>query len=190
MATKSSARALMRRAAQVFSDKVHGVGRDRWAADTPCAQWSVRDLVNHVTGEHLWAPHLLHGESVAQVGDRYDGDVLGDDPTKTWDTAIAGSLAAWSAASDDQVVHLSFGSAPASEYADQMLMDLAVHAWDLARGAGLPDRLDPEVVAHVWAYASDALPRWQGAGIFAAPVEVDRDDLQDRLIGLTGRDPS
>lgn len=188
--TKSSARPLMSKGAEVFGGKVHDVPADRWDAPTPCPAWSVRDVLNHVVSEHRWAPHLLHGETLAQVGNRYDGDVLGTDPVAGWDAAIAESLTAWSDASDDQTVHLSFGAAPLSEYADQMLLDLAVHAWDLAQGAGISVRLDPHLVAYVWAYAAVAIPRWQGAGIFAAPVEIDSDDLQDRLIALVGRDPS
>jgi uncharacterized protein (TIGR03086 family) len=188
--SQSSARTLMPRAAEVFGDHVHRVADDRWKAPTPCTEWSVHDLVNHVVAEHLWAPHLIDGQTIERVGDRYDGDVLGDDPVAAWDAAIAGSLAAWARAGDDEIVHLSMGEAPVSEYAEQMLFDLAVHAWDLAHGAGLPDRLDPGVVEHVWAYASQVVPQWQGSGIFARPVKVDSDDRQDQLIGLAGRHPS
>ena len=73
-----------------FGEKVRAVPADRWTAPTPCTDWSVRDLVNHVTGEHLWAPHLLDGETIAQVGDRYDGDVLGDSPVAAWERAADG----------------------------------------------------------------------------------------------------
>src|SRR5665213_1363632 len=90
-----------------FGDKVRAVPADRWAAPTPCTDWSVRDLVNHVTGEHLWAPHLLDGETIAQVGDRYDGDVLGDSPLTAWESAADASRAAWLSTSPGAVVHLS-----------------------------------------------------------------------------------
>jgi uncharacterized protein (TIGR03086 family) len=81
------------------------------------------------------------------------------------------------------------GKAPVAEYANQMLMDLTVHAWDLAQAAGLPDRLDPDVVEYVWEYAEQVIPQWQGTGIFAPPVKVTGNDRQDQLIGLTGRHP-
>lgn len=188
--TQSSARTLMPRAAEVFGARVHRVTDEQWKAPTPCTEWSVHDLVNHVVAEHLWAPHLIDGETIAKVGDRYDGDVLGDDPATAWDAAIAASLAAWARARDDEIVHLSMGEAPVSEYAEQMLFDLAVHAWDLARGAELDERLDPDVVEHVWAYASQVVPQWQGSGIFARSVKVASHDRQDQLIGLAGRHPS
>ncbi|WP_020576232.1 TIGR03086 family metal-binding protein [Actinopolymorpha alba] len=187
--TQESARTLMPRAARVFSDRVHGVPANQWTGSTPCTEWTVRDLVNHLASEHLWAPHILGGETIEQVGDRYDGDVLGTDPVATWDAAIADSLAAWARTSDDAQVHLSFGDTSAEEYAEQMLFDLAVHAWDLARGAGLDERLDPVVVRHVWAYASEAVPQWQGTPMMAPPVPIKSDDQQDKLIALTGRRP-
>lgn len=164
-----------------------------WSAPTPCTDWSVRDVVNHVTGEHLWAPHLLRGETIEEVGDRYDGDVVGTDPVAAWDAAAAASIAAFAAANEDQTVHLSYADVPASEYAEQMLMDLAVHAWDLAKGAGLDDRLDPAAVEHVAGYvagfAAGTVDQWRSGGMLGPAVPVDSDDPQDRLIGFLGRRP-
>ena len=118
-----------------FTEKVRAVPDDRWDAPTPCTEWSVRDLVNHMTSEHLWAPHLLRGETLDQVGDRYDGDVLGDDPVDVG--AGRGCVRAmWLEVAPGTPVHLSSGPTPVEEYAEQMRLDLVVHGWDLARGAG------------------------------------------------------
>jgi uncharacterized protein (TIGR03086 family) len=172
-----------------FGEKVRAVPADRWSAPTPCEDWSVRDLVNHVTGEHLWAPHLLDGETIAQVGDRYDGDVLGDSPLAAWERAAEASRPAWLAASPDDVVHLSFGDNPALEYGRQMLSDLVIHGWDLARGAGLDETMDPTAVESVLRYLEVNAKSWADAGIFAAPVEIEADDPASRLIALSGRRP-
>ncbi|HEY5201582.1 MAG TPA: TIGR03086 family metal-binding protein [Acidothermaceae bacterium] len=172
-----------------FGDKVRAVPADRWAAPTPCTDWSVRDLVNHVTGEHLWAPHLLDGETIAQVGDRYDGDVLGDSPVKAWERAAEASRGAWLSASPDAVVHLSFGDNPALEYGQQMLSDLLIHGWDLARGAGLDETMDSAAVAMVLVYMEANAKSWEAAGIFAPPVHIDSDDPAKRLVALSGRQP-
>ena len=64
-----TARVLLPKAAAVFTGLVHEVPADGWAAPTPCAQWSVRDLVAHLTREHLWVPDLLAGRTVEVVGD-------------------------------------------------------------------------------------------------------------------------
>jgi uncharacterized protein (TIGR03086 family) len=173
-----------------FGEKVRAVPATAWAAPTPCTDWSVRDLVNHVTGEHLWAPHLLDGETIAQVGDRYDGDVLGDSPPDAWERAAKNSRAVWLTASPDTVVHLSFGDVPALEYGQQMLSDLVIHGWDLSRGAGLDETLEPAAaVARSLAYLEPNVKLWEQAGIFAAPVEISAEDAASRLLALSGRKP-
>jgi uncharacterized protein (TIGR03086 family) len=182
--------ALIPQAAEGFSWRVHAVPGDRWQAPTPLDEWSVRDLVNHLVSEHLWVPHLLRGETLEQVGDRYDGDVVKDDPAAAWEDAIAGSLAAWGAVpADAPPVQTSAGPTPVLEYAEQVLMDLTVHAWDLARGAGLDDRLDAACVEDVLAFVRPRIGEWRGYGIFKDPVPTDSTEPQDQLIALTGRDP-
>ncbi|HSA53111.1 MAG TPA: TIGR03086 family metal-binding protein [Yinghuangia sp.] len=179
------------KALREFDTRVHEVGPRQWDAATPCTEWSVRDLVNHVTGEHLWAPWLLRGATLAEVGDRYDGDVLGDDPVRVWEGATADSRDAFHAAGAlDGRVHVTGGRIAASEYGWQMISDLTVHAWDLARGIGADDRLDEDLVREVYDRIAPQVPNWQGSGMFAAPVEVPDDArTQDRLVGLLGRKP-
>lgn len=189
MSENSSARKLIPDAARRFNDAVHAVPDDRWSAATPCSDWTVRDVVNHVVSEHLWAPHLLRGESLEDVGDRYDGDVVGEDPVAAWDRAMADSLAAFAQVEDDQPVELSFGTVPVREYASQMLVDLTVHGWDAARGAGIDDRLEPRTVTASLAYSERHGDEYAGSGLFAEPVKIDSDDPQDRLLALLGRDP-
>src|SRR4051794_26430814 len=71
---------LYRDSVQRFTAAVAQVRPDQWSAPTPCADWDVRALVNHVVSEQLWSVPLLAGATIAEVGDKYDGDVLGGDP--------------------------------------------------------------------------------------------------------------
>jgi hypothetical protein len=71
-----------RRAMAGFDRVVHHVREDQWDGPTPCTEWSVRAVVNHLVAEQLWVPHLLRGETLADVGDRHEGDVLGADPIR------------------------------------------------------------------------------------------------------------
>jgi uncharacterized protein (TIGR03086 family) len=180
---------LLPAALDAWTRHVHAVPAERWAAPSPAERWTVRDVVNHVTAEHLWAPHLLRGESLAAVGDRYDGNVLGDDPVTAWDAAQRASREAFGAAAPQDRVELSAGDTPAEEYAEQMLLDLVVHGWDLARGAGLDGRAEPALAGHVLQYAGTRRPQWEGSGLFAPQVATDSGDPTDRLVALLGRDP-
>ncbi|WP_326949759.1 TIGR03086 family metal-binding protein [Amycolatopsis sp. NBC_01307] len=123
-------------AIRAFGEAVHAAGDGAWGRRTPYTAWTVRDLVNHLVAEQLWAPSLLAGATLDDVGDRFDGDVLGEDPAGAWDAAAEGAREAFL---DDGVlertVHLSYGLVPAREYGWQMTIDAAVHSWDLARPA-------------------------------------------------------
>lgn len=162
----------------------------QWDRPTPCGAWSVRDLLGHLTSEHLWAPHLLRGETLEQVGDRYDGDVLGEDPLGSWRRAITGSVLAWGQAPAEGTVHTSMGELAVGEYASQMLVDLTVHAWDLARAIGVRPHLVPDAVEASLAYETPRVKAGEVPGIFAAPVETESESRVDQLVALLGRDPA
>ncbi|ATE53714.1 TIGR03086 family metal-binding protein [Actinosynnema pretiosum] len=158
---------------------------------TPCADWTVRDLVDHLVREQLWAPELLAGCTVEQVGDRFDGDRLGVDPRHSWVLAASAAREAW--IEPDALakrVRLSSGEAGADEYGWQMTLDLTVHAWDLATAVGADRRVDAGLAEAVLAFAEREADAWSGSGLFADPVPVGADaDAQTRLVALLGRRP-
>jgi uncharacterized protein (TIGR03086 family) len=179
---------LFRRATGRFTERVAGIPEDGWGRSTPCADWDVRALVNHVTYEQLWAPHLVGGETVAQVGDRYDGDVLGADPASSWRDALAGSVAAFDGADLDATVHLSYADVPCREYLTQMLTDAEVHGWDLATATGQDATLDPETATLLLGEWSAQREMVRASGVFGEEVDVD-DGADDatKLLALLGR---
>ncbi|MFE9244102.1 TIGR03086 family metal-binding protein [Nocardiopsis sp. NPDC006938] len=174
-----------------FDRRVAGVALADWARPTPCADWDVHDLVNHLTSEQLWVPPLLDGATLEEVGDRFDGDILGEEPAATWSVASREARTAWLAPSaTERTVHLSFGDVPGRVYLWQMTFDLGVHAWDLARGIGADERLDPGLVAELLAWAEENTAVLSGSSLFAERVPVgDGADAQTRLLALTGRKP-
>jgi uncharacterized protein (TIGR03086 family) len=182
---------LFRRSIDRYTGLVAAVPADAWSKATPCEGWDVRTLVNHVTGEQLWAPHLVAGETIEQVGDRYDGDVLGNDPAATWRAAAPPSVAAFAAPGAlDGTVHLSYGDESCREYLTQMLTDTEVHGWDLARATGGDERLDPEAAEVLLAHWTEREAMVRGSGVFGDAVEVAADtDPQAKLLALLGRTP-
>lgn len=172
-----------------FTQRVHAVGPQQWANRTPCSDWDIRALVNHLTVEQLWVPPLIAGQTLEQVGDRFEGDQLGADPAATWDQAAAAARATLTApGAIDRTVHLSYGDRPASAYCEEMTVDLLIHAWDLARGIGADEALDPELVDLVYQRTLPYAERLAESGLFAPPVSVAPDaDPQTRLLALFGR---
>jgi uncharacterized protein (TIGR03086 family) len=174
-----------------FDKLVRAVPGDRWGAPTPCTAWSVRDLVGHLVGEQLWVPSMLAGRTIEEVGDRFDGDQLGDDPVAAWRAAADAARRAWLEPGVlDRSVHLSYGTDTATNYGWQMTLDLAVHGWDLATGIGVGYRIPDELAGDLLRTFADVIPQWQGTGLFAKQVPVPPDaDQHDRLLGLLGRRP-
>src|SRR5687767_4336634 len=113
---------------RAFGDRVRQVGPQQWTAPTPCADWDVRALVNHIVYEQRWSVPLFAGATIADVGDQFEGDLLGSDPVNAYADAMKAAL---EAATETGTVHLSFGDTPAVEYLRQLLADHLVHGWDL-----------------------------------------------------------
>src|SRR5688500_9603137 len=101
---------LHRRAVEGWQARCDAVGPDRWQAGPPCSDWDVRSLVNHVVGEELWTVPLVDGATIEEVGDRFDGDVLGADPPGVSRSAALEAVAAVERRlPEGGTVHLSFG---------------------------------------------------------------------------------
>lgn len=175
-----------------FVDRVDQLRAGQWSSPTPCTGWDVRTLVNHVTYEQLWAPHLVAGETIADVGDRYEGDVLGTSPSVTARRASQQSAAAFAAADLDALVHLSYADVPCREYLTQMLTDAEVHGWDLAVATDQHATLDPEVVAALLPDIIATEETLRASGMFGErmPTTDDADDgaVLLALLGRVARD--
>lgn len=176
----------------LFGSRVHRVRDDQWDDPTPCAEWSVRDLVGHLTVEQLWVPRLVRdGATIEEVGDAYEGDQLGDDPAGAWDRAAVAAVAAFSEPGAlDRTVHLSSGTGTAAGYCSQMMMDAVVHSWDLSRAIRADEHLPQDLAAAALREVEPYADELAGTSMFADPVPPPpgADDLT-RLLCLLGRRP-
>jgi uncharacterized protein (TIGR03086 family) len=181
---------LHRRAVEGWQAKVEGVAGAQWGESTPCADWDVRALVNHVVGEELWTVPLVEGATLEDVGDRFDGDVLGAQPLRAAREAARAAVDAMTAAlGGGGTVLLSFGTVPIEEYAAQLTADHVVHGWDLAAATGQDRSIDPEVAQHVAAWFEEREELYRSAGA-VGPRTAAADDPQSQLLAVFGRDPS
>ncbi len=181
------------RAVGGFVERVRGIGDDQWDGPTPCTDWTVRDLVNHLAGELLWSVELGRGQTMADVGDRFEGDLLGEDPKATVEQAAAASLSTFEGDHASEI-DTSQGRMPVEHYLGQMFVDALVHTWDLAVATGQDRSLDPEACAVAYQLSAgtrEAIDGARQAGIFGAEVAVGEDaNDQAKLLGLLGRNPS
>lgn len=165
------------------------VRADQWHAPTPCSEWDVRQIANHLIGENLWAGELFRGRTIGEVGASLDGDLAGDDPAAAYRTSVDVADRAVSApGAMEATCHLSFGDYPGSDYAAQLFMDTVIHGWDVARATGQDTRIEPELAAVCLPVAERLTSQFRAAGVFGEDLPVESDaDPQTRLLALVGR---
>jgi uncharacterized protein (TIGR03086 family) len=114
---------------------------DQWESATPCTEWDVRQLVDHlVLGQQLFA-RVLRGEPFEQAvaGVRSVGDRLGNDPAGAYDVSAREMLDAFGAPGVlERLVRVPFGTVPGAVARHLRIVECLVHGWDLATALGLP----------------------------------------------------
>lgn len=179
---------LHRRNLERFGEHVHAVGVDQWNGSTPCTEWDVRMLVNHLVSETRWMPPLLQGLTIGDVGDRLDGDLLGEQPGSSWDAAAEEASAAVLAADLGAPVHVSYGDIPGESYVFDVMTDLAIHGWDLARAIGADETLDPETLDVLFDAFKAKEEELKASGVFGSKVVPPSGaDKQTQLLAVFGR---
>ena len=174
-----------------FERRLRLVRSDDWGRPTPCDEWDVRALVNHVVGASRRYTMLLQGASAMEVHATRSVDHLGDDALASFLANAAEVTAAFreEGALERTVHHDAVGDRTGAELLGMRVLDVAVHSWDLARAIDADDTLDADVVDFVLTLPGFEAGRQQGG--FAAPVgEIAADSsAQVRLLYLLGRHP-
>jgi len=126
---------------------VTSIKADQWHNVTPCDEWDLRVLLNHITSENLWLAEMFSGKTMEDVGASLDGDVLGDDPIAAFTGSVAAAKRALQIPGALEATHgLSSGDFSGYAYAHQLFMDQLVHSWDVTKGSGQGATLDEELV--------------------------------------------
>ena len=167
---------------------VQKVGASDMHAPTPCSDWDVHQLLNHMLYELAWVPELLSGKTIAQVGDSLDGDLIGKDLQHTWHVYAKTVQAAAEQSPPEKVVHLSYGNVPASQYVAEVAGDIVIHTWDLAKGIGMDFRIPEDVAKAIFQSIHAHIGDWRAKGLVGDEVTVPADaSAEARLLGLFGR---
>ena len=176
-------------------DQIEGA---RWQELTP--EWfqtgragkvSLREIVNYHAYDTAWVPDVLAGRTMAEVGTAHDGDLLGDRPAESYRLLSERAIAAARALDDPgRTTHLSYGDFPAREYLRHISSWRTFRAHGIACWIGADPTLPATLVQGMWDELLPEIEDWRRMGVFPAPVPVPDDaPLQDRLLGLAGRDP-
>jgi uncharacterized protein (TIGR03086 family) len=168
---------------------VAAITEPQWSEASVCDGWSVRELVNHMVSGNLWVPELVGGKSIDEVGDRLDGDVLGQDPTGAYERSEQVSAAAFrERGAMERPVAVSYGPVPGSVYCGHRFLDVLIHGWDVAASTGQDRMLPPDLVEACWAVVEPERDILTGSGMFGTELAVPTDaDRQTALLAVLGR---
>jgi uncharacterized protein (TIGR03086 family) len=152
---------------------------------TPCEDYDVHGLLNHLISGNFWVAPLVEGKTIAEVGDALDRDFSLED----YDPSAEEANAAFSSpGAMEKPVAVSYGPVPAEVYAGHRLIDVLIHGWDLAKATGQDTTLDPELVNACFEVIKPQLDLLKASGMFGTEVKVADDaDHQTKLLALLGR---
>lgn len=176
---------LYARAMDFAATVVGGVRPEQWHNATPCADWDMRVLVNHITSENLWVEQILGGKTIAEVGSSLDGDLLGDDPAGAYQDSVARAKASLLPERFDKQYGVSFGNVSGYDYLSQMFMDQLVHTWDVAKGSGRDVVFEEDLVEAAVPIAEEMVTFVGEGDIFGYRQEAPAGTTN--LVGVLGR---
>jgi uncharacterized protein (TIGR03086 family) len=131
--------AFHREALAVAQHVVDNVDRTQFELPTPCDEWNVRQVLQHMIGgnRRVAGDHAAEGE-----------DVIGDDLSASYAASAAGAAAAFEADGGlDRTYTLKIGEFPGHFAVRARSTDQLAHAWDLAKATGMSTDLAPELYA-------------------------------------------
>lgn len=174
---------------------VRAIPEDRLTAPTPCAEYDVKALVNHLLQVAVQF-QALAAKQDAEFGETPDLVAESRDSASDWRDRFADEaaklVAAWAAPGADEGTTGAMDM-PARTVGCMALLDLTVHAWDLARATGQEYEPAPEssgVVAALREAVAGLAPTARKMGVFGEPVAVPEGASElERLLAETGRDP-
>ncbi len=171
---------LYKRASEWTLSKVVGA-KDKMDASTPCDEWDVRGLMNHMLETQQYFVNAARGDD-ASPPSPHPPELLGDDPVADFERAREETLSTFG---EDGVIEKT-GPSLGIAFSDQLL-----HGWDLAKATNqdttMPDGLPEAAYEMIHGRFTDE----QRKGVFAPEVIVAEDaSAQDKLLAYSGRIPS
>lgn len=181
-------------AAEHFIRLVESVETNQWSLPTPCEEWDVGALVDHVVGGNWFTAAILDGaaadSAMQSARSRFDtatdrkAAALGSFTEQAHGFRNAGVL--------ERICHHVIGDIPGSLVLRLRVTDITIHGWDLARGIGADDTIPDVLVEAVWADVCNNTEALAVSGRFGSGSSNDLPDgadLQTRLLDATGRRP-
>jgi uncharacterized protein (TIGR03086 family) len=161
---------------------------------TPCADWDVRALVNHLL---FWGPPQVGAGRKVLIAPPGDSEQDADLTSGDWVTALQAHFddlaAAWGepeAWEGNTQLDASM-EMPAAVIGGMVVGEVVVHGWDLARATGQHPQWDPELLDWLLEETNGMADQAREMGLFGPEIQVRTSaSTLDKIVALTGRDPN
>ena len=183
--------AMYGRALERTREVVAGTRADQLGDQTPCTDWNVHALLNHIIGGCLSVAAGAKGEKeqMSEDIDRVQGDHLA-----AYDRAAQAALEAFKQEGAlEKSFTMPWGETPGAAALSLAIADATVHGWDLARATGQNMDIDDDIAEAVYEATSSMMQpkgNYPRGDSFAEPVDVGDDaPPPDRMLAYLGRTP-
>jgi uncharacterized protein (TIGR03086 family) len=170
-----------------LKDLVDQIDADQLTNATPCDEFSVHDVLDHMIVLGAMFAYSFRGMEPPELG---APAVYGRVPAAEFGESMDELLAAVQApGAMERTIESPFGPMPAPTFARLVAFDGLVHGWDLAVSTGTPFRVAEPVIDAVDAFAREALTDDMRDGrTFCDPTEPPPlGSTLDRLAAFSGR---
>jgi uncharacterized protein (TIGR03086 family) len=167
----------------VLQQVLHTVATDDMSRQTPCTQFNVAQLTDHLL------------DSITAIGGMVGAEIPKADESDPAEQRVVSAarpaLDAWHRRGLDGSVPFGKGEMPAKGACGILSVEFLVHAWDYARALGHDVEAPQPLAEYVLGLAREIIkPEFRSRAGFDDPVAVTKDAAAlDRLVAFTGRDP-
>lgn len=188
-------------ASRRFADVLNHVESDQWSWPTPCTEWDVRKLANHMTRGNLNYVALANGASADDFLRAREIDSLGADPLSAYLHSVEDVAATFADPNVlDRELDYPLGRLSGGRGLAVRATDTVIHTWDLARAISTPEELDEHSVDWILENTRAIFDGLAESPVdehttnrFFAPRPSSTDDRsatpQHRLLRIMGRTP-
>jgi uncharacterized protein (TIGR03086 family) len=168
---------------------VAGTDAGQFTDKTPCADWDVKELLNHLI---LWTAYSFERRARSeQVGPDLTERDFASEPgyAEAYRAQLDRALAAWAPAEVwESEIDTGGGKTPAPQVAEMILMEMVLHGWDLATATGQPYEVSDEIAATVAKAVEASAEMYRQYDGFAAEVAIGQDATTlEKALAVSGR---
>ena len=175
-----------------FSRRLDTVGPDGWPAPSPCAEWTVRDVCDHLVGGNRFAVMVLSGADWRSALETVRGSDFSGDPKAAFAESAERQIAAFEAPGAlDRTLSHPAGPMSGRDFVGYRVLDLVVHSWDVARGSGGDEWIEQDLAERAFGVLSGDGAAAEGGFFGPGPSGTvgPQAPVQQRLLDLSGRRP-